>query len=62
MKQTIVKINQGLSSLKIDKIIKNLLKNFHPEDEVLIQRQKDFDSEYIIIDKIKSYSHLKVVK
>ena len=27
MKQTIVKINQGLSLLKIDKIIKNLLKN-----------------------------------
>jgi len=28
MKQTIVKINQGLSLLKIDKIIKNLLKIF----------------------------------
>ena len=62
MKQIIAKTYKGISVDKLDKIIKNLLINFHPEDEIEIEHKEDGDSSYVVIDKIKDHSHLRVIK
>jgi hypothetical protein len=62
MKQIIAKTHKGISLDELDKIIKNLLINFNPEDEIEIEHIEYVDCNYVVIDKIKDYSHLKVVK
>ena len=62
MKQIIAKTYKGISVYELDKIIKNLLINFHPEDEIEIEHKEDGDSSYVVIDKIKDHSHLRVIK
>ena len=62
MKQIIAKTYKGVSADELDKIIKNLLINFHPEDEIEIEHKEDGDSSYVVIDKIKDHSHLRVIK
>ena len=62
MKQIIAKTYKGISVYELDKIIKNLLINFHPEDEIEIENREYVDCSYIVIDKIKDCSHLRVIK
>jgi hypothetical protein len=62
MKQIIAKTHKNISVDKLDKIIKNLLVNFHPDDEVEIEHREYADCSYLVIDKIKNYPHLRLVK
>jgi hypothetical protein len=62
MKQVIAKTHKDISLEELDKIVRNLLTNFHPEDEVDIEHTEDVNCSYVIINKVKDYSHLKVVK
>ena len=62
MKQIIAKTYKGISADELDKIIKNLLINFHPEDEIEIEHREYVDCSYVVIDKIKDHSHLRVIK
>ena len=62
MKQVIAKAQKNISIEELDKIIRNLLINFHPEDEVDIEHTEDANCSYVIINKVKDYSHLKVIK
>jgi len=62
MKQVIAKTHKDISVDELDKIIKNLLINFHPEDEIEIEHREYVDCSYVVIDRVKDYSHLKVIK
>ena len=62
MKQIISKTHKGISADELDKIIKSLLTNFHPDDEIEIEHKEDGHSSYVVIDKVKDHSYLKVVK
>ena len=62
MKQVIAKTNKNISVDELDKIIRNLLTNFHPEDEVDIEHNDGVNCSYVVINKIKDFSDLKVIK
>ena len=62
MKQIIAKTHKNISIDELDKIIRNLLTNFHPEDKVDIEHSEDSHCGYVVINKVKDYSHLRVIK
>lgn len=62
MEKLIAKVSAKMTIGEADKIIQNLLKNFHPEDEIEVDLENDFSGYYIVINILKKHSHLKVIK